>query len=429
MQLSNLNLHRLVLYRGLHKHPVIQHFQTLLNHLSMNNTLPIHAAEQSYFDFYYQLIQAAQANNIQGDIWQNYLLQLIIEDENIFSLACEQRSSLGVNLLQLASHDLEILLALYKLDWAEIQDKIGPPACLPGNNIFLPAEAPIIQLRYQQNIIDLGKVWNSSVSLEDKRTALVGFYQQHACGQLARYAAFRWDNGLIGIDRPDPVSFDDLVGYEHQKELLINNTRTFVAGQAANNMLLYGEKGTGKSSSVKALLNMFFKDGLRMVELGKLQLGDYKHVIQALHKRGRRFIVFIDDLSFEDSEVDYKYFKASLEGSLEAQPDNVLICVTSNRRHLIKENWNDRKTSNEEVHISDTHQEKLSFADRFGISISYYSPSQEQYLNIVEALAKKRGIIVPLEDLRKQAIQWELSHSGRSGRCAQQFITSLFARS
>ncbi|MDD3363804.1 MAG: ATP-binding protein [Syntrophomonas sp.] len=429
MQQSNLNIHRLVLYRDLLKHPIIQHLQILLN-LTSKNATPMPASEQAYFDFYYLLLQAAKAKNISGDIWRNYLLQLIVEDENIFSLACEQQSSsLSENLLQLASHDLEILMALYKLDWAEIQQRIGPAASLPWNNIFLPTEASNFQLQYHQHINDLGEVWNSNLGLEEKHSALIAFYQQHACGQLARYVAFRWDNGLIGIDRPDPISFDDLVGYEHQKELLINNTRTFVAGQEANNVLLYGEKGTGKSSSVKALLNKFYEDGLRMVELSKMQLGDYKLVIQSLRKRGQRFILFIDDLSFEDFEVDYKYIKASLEGSLEAQPENVLIYVTSNRRHLIKENWSDRQSSNKEVYISDTHQEKLSFADRFGISISYYTPNQEQYLNIVEDLAKKRGILIPSEELRRQAIQWELGHNGRSGRTAQQFITDLGARS
>ncbi len=179
----------------------------------------------------------------------------------------------------------------------------------------------------------------------------------------------------------------------------------------------------------QSVVKQVFRDGLRMVELSKMQLGDYKLVIQSLRNRGQRFILFIDDLSFEDFEVDYKYIKASLEGSLEARPENVLIYVTSNRRHLIKENWSDRQSSNEEVHISDTHQEKLSFADRFGISISYYAPNQEQYLNIVEDLAKKRGILIPIEELRRQAIQWEIGHNGRSGRTAQQFITDLAARS
>ncbi len=429
MQLSTLNLHRLVLYRDLLKDPIIEHLQILLNQLASNNALPMTASEQVYFDFYYRLLQAAQAKHISGDIWKNYLLQLIVEDENIFSLACEQQSSsLNENLLKLASHDLEILLTLYNLDWAEIQQRIVPTASLPWSNIILPRKASKYQLRYQQQINDLGEVCIGNLSLEEKRSALIAFYHQHACGQMARYAAFRWDNGLIGIDQPDPISFDDLVGYEHQKELLINNTRTFVAGKEANNVLLYGEKGTGKSSSVKALLNKFAEDGLRMVELSKMQLGDYKLVIQSLRNRGHRFILFIDDLSFEDFEVDYKYIKASLEGSLEARPENVLIYVTSNRRHLIKENWSDRQHSNEEVHISDTHQEKLSFADRFGISISYYSPNQDQYLDIVEDLAKKRDILIPIEELRRQAIQWEIGHNGRSGRTAQQFITHLAAQ-
>lgn len=242
---------------------------------------------------------------------------------------------------------------------------------------------------------------------------------------MAQYVAFRWDDGLQGIPQPDAVSFNDLVGYTYQKKILIENTRFFVKGKKANNILLYGEKGTGKSSSVKALLDAFSAQGLRMIELSKAQLSDFSRIVQSIRERTHRFIIFIDDLSFEDFEVDYKYLKANLEGSLETRADNVLVYVTSNRRHLIKESWSDRKGSNDEVHVADTQQEKLSFADRFGISIQYYSPNQEQYLEIVNELAKKNGLEMPVEELRKLAIQWELNHNGRSGRTAQQFITYL----
>ncbi len=429
MKILPLHLRQLVIYRNLLNDPVIKRFHTLLEILSDKEDIPVQAAEEAYFDFVHQLMQAVQTRQITGDVWENYLLQIIIEDENIFSLACEQNRTLSENLLQLAAHDLNILMPLFNLDWAGIKQLIGSSACLPWDKPGLPAGNSNFKICWQEQMNRLGDIWTSKdADTEEKLSALINFYRTNACGIFSRYAAFRWDHGLIGIEHPDPVTFDDLVGYSRQKEVLIGNTQSFVSGKPANNILLYGEKGTGKSSSVKALLNKFSGDGLRMVELTKMQLADFGLVIQTLRNRGQRFIIFIDDLSFEDSEVDYKYIKASLEGSLEVRPENVLIYVTSNRRHLIKENWSDRQRSDEEVHISDSHQEKLSFADRFGISISYFSPDQEQYLNIVEDLAKKSNISIPADELRRLAIQWEINHHGRSGRTARQFITYLSAR-
>ncbi|MEN6351222.1 MAG: ATP-binding protein, partial [Syntrophomonas sp.] len=245
------------------------------------------------------------------------------------------------------------------------------------------------------------------------------------CGIMNRYRAFFWDKGLKGIENPDPIKLEDLVGYEYQKEILTGNTEAFLRGKKANNILLYGEKGTGKSSSVKALLNKYTGQGLRMIELGKKQLLDFPRVVETVRNRGMYFIIFIDDLSFEDFEVEYKEIKASIDGSLQARPDNVLLYVTSNRRHLIRENWSDRKPSGEEIHISDTFQEKLSFADRFGIMISYQSPNQDEYLQIINELARKNNVTIPPEELKKLAIQWERKYHGRSGRTARQFINHI----
>ncbi|HRW11847.1 MAG TPA: ATP-binding protein, partial [Syntrophomonas sp.] len=258
--------------------------------------------------------------------------------------------------------------------------------------------------------------------------ALELYYRQFGCGQLGHFSAFRWDNGLQPIAHPDPITWDGIIGYDYQKKVLLDNTRAFMEGRPANNILLYGAKGTGKSSSVKALLHIFAEQGLRMVEITRRQLADIHEITDQLRYRNYRFILFIDDLSFEDFEVDYKYIKASMEGSLETRPRNILFYVTSNRRHLVRENWSDRQSAGEEVFPPDSQQEKLSFADRFGISLVYLSPDQELYLQMVTEMAEKEGIPMETEELRNQAIQWELSHHGRSGRSARQFIDDLLGR-
>ena len=224
---------------------------------------------------------------------------------------------------------------------------------------------------------------------------------------------------------------DDLVGYEIQKKKLIDNTRAFVEGRSANNCLLFGDSGTGKSTSVKAILNEYYSKGLRMIEIYKHQFEDLSSVIAMIKNRNYRFIIYMDDLSFEEFEIEYKYLKAVIEGGLETKPDNVLIYATSNRRHLIRETWSDRSDmSKDELHHSDTMQEKLSLVARFGITINYSAPDQKEFMNIVKELAKKYpNITLTQDELVRQANMWELSHGGLSGRTAQQFITYLAGQS
>ena len=219
----------------------------------------------------------------------------------------------------------------------------------------------------------------------------------------------------------------DLVGYEEQKKKLVANTEAFVEGRGANNVLLFGDAGTGKSTSIKAILNQYYSRGLRMIEVYKHQFKDLSKVIAEIKNRNYRFIIYMDDLSFEEFEIEYKYLKAVIEGGLETKPENVLIYATSNRRHLIRETWSDRSDmSQDELHRSDTMQEKLSLVARFGVTIGYYKPSQKEYFNIVTTLAEKYPeITLTDEELRAEANKWELSHGGISGRTAQQFITYL----
>ena len=237
------------------------------------------------------------------------------------------------------------------------------------------------------------------------------------------------DGGVtfLPINNTDKTMLSDLVGYELQKQELVRNTEAFLRGQPANNVLLYGDAGTGKSSCVKALLNEYYDDGLRMIEIYKHQFHDLSAVIAAIKQRHYRFIIYIDDLSFEESEMEYKFLKAVIEGGVETRPDNILIYATSNRRHLIKENWSDRDDveSQNGMHRSDTMEEKLSLVNRFGVTINYSKPSQKEYFNIVVELAHRAGLTMSDDELRAEANKWELSHGGISGRTAQQFINYL----
>jgi hypothetical protein len=247
--------------------------------------------------------------------------------------------------------------------------------------------------------------------------------------------AFIWDksNGqgyLRGIENHDLVTLSDLIGYQTEREEVINNTLQFLKGYNANNVLLYGDRGTGKSSTVKAILNEYHKHGLRIIEVPKSNLGDFPEIIRQLKGRKQKFIIFVDDLVFEDSEENYTTLKAILEGGLENRPKNVLIYATSNRRHLIKEKFSDRLGfqsggSDDEIRAADTLQEKLSLADRFGITAVFSSPDKSRYLEIVEAMAEKRGIAMDKEQLHKEALKWELWYNGRSPRTARQFIDWL----
>ena len=220
------------------------------------------------------------------------------------------------------------------------------------------------------------------------------------------------------------VKLSDLVGYEYQKAQLVENTEAFLNGHKANNVLLYGDAGTGKSTSVKAILNEYYGQGLRIIEIYKHQFEFLPKIIAEIKNRNYRFIIYMDDLSFEENENEYKYLKAVIEGGLEIKPDNVLIYATSNRWHLVKETWSDRNdfSVTNDVRHSDTIEEKLSLFARFGVTINFTKPDQENFFTIVRELAKRNGIEMSDEKLTGEARAWEMAHGGRSGRTAQQFI-------
>ena len=279
---------------------------------------------------------------------------------------------------------------------------------------------------YDELAVSLSKADTAEV-FKDRMTQ---FYREFGVGKLGLHKAFRvahTEGGvqILPITKIAHVHLDDLVGYETAKKKLIDNTEAFVAGRKANNCLLFGDAGTGKSSSIKAILNQYYDRGLRMIEVYKHQFQDLNEVISQIKNRNYKFIIYMDDLSFEEFEIEYKYLKAVIEGGLEKKPDNVLIYATSNRRHLIRETFRDKEDRDEELHINDTVQEKLSLVARFGVTIYFGKPEKKEFQEIVRRLAKRAGLEMPEEELLLEANKWELSHGGLSGRTAQQFIDYL----
>ena len=251
------------------------------------------------------------------------------------------------------------------------------------------------------------------------------YYRENGCGMFARYKAFIWRDGDIQpVLHPDKIEMESFTGYEIQRDKVVGNTRAFIEGKSCNNCLLYGDKGTGKSSTVKAIANEFRKDGLRIVEIPKERLIDFPILVDKIAALPMKFIIFIDDLSFQKQDQSYTTLKAVLEGGLAARPDNALIYATSNRRHLVKESFADRTDG--DVNTRDNMQESLSLADRFGLAVCYSSPSKKDFVEIVCALAKEKGIEMSEEELAMGAERFALSKGGRSPRCAKQYIESLF---
>ena len=329
-------------------------------------------------------------------------------------------------------------MKLFHFDFSKIEMELGID-CF--STITDYHSLPKKEQMYNQNVSEKVRYISDHVSaaksVDEVFDIMTGFYKQYGVGMFGLNKAFRIrhedgrDMEFIAINNTDKVMLSDLVGYELQKQKLIDNTEAFVQGRKANNALLFGDSGTGKSTSIKAIINEYYDQGLRMIEIYKHQFKDLSAVISHVKNRNYKFIIYMDDLSFEEFEIEYKYLKAVIEGGLETKPDNVLIYATSNRRHLIKETWNDRDdvVQDNGMHRSDTMQEKLSLVNRFGVTISYSKPSKKEYNTIVTELAKRYPEIhMTEEELVAEANKWELSHGGVSGRTAQQFINYLAGR-
>ena len=382
------------------------------------------------------LLELAGSHGFSGNLWHCYLSNLLVNHENSYSRACEIRGAVEGTVNAAVLHDIAIFRELFTFDFAAVSRSLQVPEfgqvlSYEGNE----QESRVYNTRIRERICTLAVRLAEAPSSEKMKERLTEFYREYGVGKFGLHKAFR-----IGHRRTEDgeeavviepilniahVKLSDLVGYETAKKKLVENTEAFVAGRKANNCLLYGDAGTGKSSSIKAIANEYYDRGLRIIEVYRHQFRDLNDVIAQIKNRNYKFIIYMDDLSFEDFETEYKYLKAVIEGGLEKKPDNVLIYATSNRRHLIREKFSDKREQDDDLHSNDTVQEKLSLVYRFGVTIYFGAPDKAQFQQIVKALAERAHIALPEEELLAEANKWELFHGGLSGRTAQQFIDYL----
>lgn len=379
-----------------------------------------------------KLLAVSTENGFDHNLWQNYLTYLLVMDENPFALSCEKEGDRGGSVVSFVLGDFAIIKGLFHYDFAKVEEELGISCFSVITNYKAIKKADTrINKNVSDKVKDLSRLLNAAKDENEFYERVTEFYKTFGVGKFGLNKSFRIsekDGSIIPITNTVEIRLHELVGYEIQKEKLIANTKAFVDGKRANNCLLYGDAGTGKSSSVKAVLNRFYPDGLRMIEIYKHQFVYLSEILSQIKNRNYRFIIYMDDLSFEEFETEYKYLKAVIEGGLEVRPENVLIYATSNRRHLIRELWSDRTDMehNQDVHRSDTMQEKLSLADRFGITIGYFAPDQNEYFDIVSGIAGEYPELkLDEEELHNEARKWEIANGGRSGRTARQFVDYL----
>ncbi len=356
--------------------------------------------------FFAALCERGCSENFAG-----HLTSTALYDENAFSLAAAAgHRELPGAMRRAVEHDLETILALSRLT----------PEDLLIDCEF--ADLPALP-RWETGTPVLPLCGTPQACVEQ----MTDYYRQNGCGMYARYRAFIWrDKKILPVAHPDPQRLDELKGYELQRQQAVQNTLAFLKDLPANNCLLYGDRGTGKSSTVKALLNTYYQQGLRVIEMPKEYLMDFPYLVDQIASIPMHFIIFIDDLSFSSEDSTYAALKSVLQGGLAAKPENALIYATSNRRHLLRENFSDR--AGDEVHRNDTIQESLSLADRFGLTINFMNPDKAAFLQIVDELARQRGLEDHLPELETGAERWATIHGGRSPRVAQQYIRDARAR-
>ena len=381
------------------------------------------------------LTELSVSHGFEGNLWHTYLTYLMVSHENAYSTSCEIVGEIEGSLNEIALHDFAIFKEMFDYDFEELEKSLDAD-CLKIIMDYKSGNSggKVFNRRVRDRICDLSRALAATQNVDHFKRTLTQFYKEFGVGKLGLHKAFRVEHPensdveIIPITNIAHVHLDDLVGYEDAKKKLVDNTKAFVEGKKANNCLMFGDAGTGKSSSIKAILNQYYNQGLRMIEVYKHQFQDLNDVIAQIKNRNYKFIIYMDDLSFEEFEIEYKYLKAVIEGGLEKKPKNVLIYATSNRRHLIRETFRDKQDRDEDMHTNDTVQEKLSLVARFGVTIYFGSPDKKAFQEIVRVLAKKNGINMPEEQLLLEANAWELSHGGLSGRTAQQFIDYLAGR-
>ncbi len=367
---------------------------------------------ESFLSAYGRFFSLLSERNVTDKLAYS-ITEAALFDENAFTLAAAagKTADLASEVLEAAKRDCAVIKELSALTPDEIISD-----CDFYNDI--------------KDIADLLPRWENGEPAKEfagdsvDLVKLAEFYRENGCGIFARYRAFVWRDGDIQpVVHPDRIEIGSFVGYERQRRKVVENTVAFLRGKSCNNCLLYGDMGTGKSSTVKAIGNAFRKDGLRIVEMPKERLMDFPLLVDKIAALPMKFIIFIDDLSFQSQDKSYTSLKAVLEGGLAARPDNALIYATSNRRHIIKESWADRDT--DDINRRDNMQETLSLSDRFGLAVNFGNPDKKEYLEIVFALADRAGIDKSPEELATLAERFALGRGGRSPRCAKQFIESL----
>lgn len=431
---------KLILYRGFEDGKVLEGITQAMGYFRKKDSRggmdeedkPKDSLQALCYACVHELIEIAASHGFAGNLWQDYLTFLLVNHENAYSTACEIRGSISGSINQLAAHDFALFQEWFGYDLEALGQSLG----VPEFSILMDynrsgRNGKVFNHRIRDQICALSVRLGQCGSVNEFQEAVTAFYREFGVGKLGLHKAFRIAHTEGGQARIVPITniahvrLDDLVGYELAKKKLVENTEAFVKGKKANNCLLFGDAGTGKSSSIKAVINQYYGQGLRMIEVYKHQFQALNAVIAQIKNRNYKFIIYMDDLSFEEFEVEYKYLKAVIEGGLEKKPDNVLIYATSNRRHLVREKFSDKAERDDELHTNDTVQEKLSLVSRFGVTIYFGKPEQKEFQEIVRRLAERHRIPIGEEELLLEANRWELSHGGRSGRTAQQFIDYL----
>ncbi len=386
-----------------------------------------------FYECIHRLLELAGNHGFYGNLWHCYLSNLLVNNENSYSMACEIRGEVEGTINRAVLHDIIIFKEYFDYDFKDMASSLSVRDYDLITDYEGCSESKVYNSRIRDRICALAVKFTKDNTPEEMKDTLTEFYKDYGVGKFGLHKAFRVSHDEEGVHIAPilniaHVYLDDLVGYEIPKQKLIRNTEAFVEGRKANNCLLFGDAGTGKSSSIKAIANQYYEKGLRIIEIYKHQFQDLNDVIAQVKNRNYKFIIYMDDLSFEDFEIEYKYLKAVIEGGLEKRPKNVLIYATSNRRHLVREKFSDKEERRDDLHAGDTVQEKLSLVSRFGVTIFFAAPDKKEFQKIVRVLAQRYHVAMPEEELLYEANKWELAHGGLSGRTAQQFIDYLLGR-
>lgn len=390
-----LKLRSLSVFRNLLTLPALASLQKLLQ--QMENGQP--EMVESYAELLYAVRKESCAT------LQNYLDQHLRYDDTAFGRAVAAGTVTETD-LDAAHYDLEVLSQAAALDFQTLKTQMVTQ--VDAQTAAVIAALPVLPVGDMLNLTDLMESW-----------------KKNGVGLFARGRAFHWEKGTLTMVRnPDPIDYCDMIGYTWQREEVVQNTRCLHEGRPCNNVLLHGDSGTGKSATIKSLINMPEFYNLRIIEVSKNSLDELTAVSRMVSTHTQKFILYIDDLAFEQSDAGFSALKTALEGGLELRPENVAIYATSNRRHLIREDFADRIGS--DIHRDETIQERTSLSERFGLRIPYLSLGKPEFLETVEKLAAHKGLQIDRDRLVREANMWEIQHGGRTPRTAKQFVDYLY---